>query len=57
MEAALLSILSAAIMSEISHFTADTSRCMQLGDSKMNYTFLATVSSTPHCWEIQENGI
>lgn len=45
MEAALLSTPSAAIMSEISHFTAVTSRCMQLGDSKMNYGFPVTVSS------------
>lgn len=45
MEAALLSTPSAAIMSETSHFTAVTSRCMQLGDSKMNYGFLVTVSS------------
>lgn len=44
MEAALLSTPSAAIMSETSHFTAVTSRCMQLGDSKMNYGFLVTVS-------------
>lgn len=45
MEAVLLSIPSAAIMSEISHFTAVTSRCMQLGDNKMNYGFPVTVSS------------
>jgi len=45
MEAALLSTPSAAIMSETSHFTAVTSRCMQLGDSKMNYGFPVTVLS------------
>lgn len=45
MEAALLSTPSAAIMSEIPHFTAVTSRCTQLGDSKMNYGFPVTVSS------------
>lgn len=45
MEAALLSSPSAAIMSETSHFTAVTSRCMQLGDSKMNYGFPVTVMS------------
>lgn len=45
MEAALLSSPSAAIMSETSHFTAVTSRCMQLGDSKMNCGFPVTVMS------------
>lgn len=45
MEAALLSTPSAAIMPEIAHFTAVTSRCMQLGDSKMNHGFPVTDSS------------